>query len=88
MDLVDTAAPYFRWQSNTVWLKDPPAEYVEKVQEPVDVWGGLDDIRSKLEGDEYDNEYEVCHARYPNPAIFRMQEAFEFRGKFWYDFAT
>ncbi|KAF2109265.1 hypothetical protein BDV96DRAFT_615929 [Lophiotrema nucula] len=61
LELVDSVVPYFRWQSTTVWLKDPPQEYVEKIQEPVDIWGGLDDIKSKLEGDEYDNEYESTH---------------------------
>ncbi|KAF2741312.1 hypothetical protein EJ04DRAFT_423133 [Polyplosphaeria fusca] len=64
LELLDTIVPYWRWQSTTAWLKDPPAEYVEKVQEAVDVWGGLDDIRSKLEGDEYENEFEFGWALY------------------------
>ena len=58
--LVDSVVPYFRWQSTTAWLKDPPEEYTEKVQPPVDVWGGLDKIRGKVVGNEYDNEFEVC----------------------------
>lgn len=57
--LVDGVVPYFRWQSNTVWLKDPPEEYAEKVQPPVDIWGGLEKIREKVNGGEYENEFEV-----------------------------
>lgn len=57
--LVDGVVPYFKWQSTTVWLKDPPAEYVEKIQDPVDVWGGLDKIRQKVVGNAYKNEFEV-----------------------------
>jgi len=56
--LVDGVVPYFKWQSNTVWLKDPPAEYAEKVQPAVDIWGGLEEIREKVNGGEYKNEYE------------------------------
>ncbi len=52
--------PYFKWQSTTVWLKDPPAEYVEKIQDPVDVWGGLQNIREKVVAGAYKNEFEVC----------------------------
>jgi hypothetical protein len=40
-------------------LKDPPAEYAEKVQEGVDVWGGLEDIQSEAESGSYENEFEV-----------------------------
>ncbi|KAF2192652.1 peptidase S41 family protein-like protein [Zopfia rhizophila CBS 207.26] len=62
--LVEAVVPYFRWQSNTAYLKDPPAEYVEKVQDAVDIWGGLDDIKSKLGSDEYANEFEFGWALY------------------------
>jgi hypothetical protein len=58
--LVDGVVPYFKWQSNTVFLKDPPEEYAEKVQPPIDIWAGLEDIREKVVASEYDNEYEVC----------------------------
>jgi hypothetical protein len=60
LKLLDAVVPYFRWQSNTVWLKDPPAEYAEKVQPAVDIWGELETIRSKVEAGEYDNEFDVC----------------------------
>ncbi|KAF2856628.1 hypothetical protein T440DRAFT_549982 [Plenodomus tracheiphilus IPT5] len=56
--LVDSMVPYIRWHSTTAWLKDPPAEYVEKVQDPVDVWGGLDNIREKVSAGDYKNEFE------------------------------
>jgi hypothetical protein len=64
--LVDGVVPYFKWQSNTVWLKDPPAEYAEKVQPAVDIWGELQKIRAKVVSAEYKNEYTVCH---PNHAL-------------------
>lgn len=57
--LVDGVVPYFRWQSNTVWLKDPPEEYAEKVQPGVDIWGKLESIRAKVVAGEYENEYSV-----------------------------
>lgn len=59
MALVDGVVPYYRWQSNTVWLKDPPKEYAEKVQPAVDIWGELKKIRDKVVGNQYKNEYEV-----------------------------
>jgi hypothetical protein len=61
--LVDGVVPYFKWQSNTVWLKDPPKEYAEKVQAPVDIWGGLADIRSKVVAGNYKSEHEVNAAK-------------------------
>ncbi|EOA87494.1 uncharacterized protein SETTUDRAFT_20011 [Exserohilum turcica Et28A] len=56
--LVDGVVPYFRWQSNTVWLKDPPTEYAEKVQPGIDIWGQLSTIRAKVVANTYANEYE------------------------------
>ncbi|KAF2867968.1 hypothetical protein BDV95DRAFT_610396 [Massariosphaeria phaeospora] len=58
LDLLASIVPYFRWQSNTVWLKDPPKEYAEKVQPAVDIWGGLKEIKSKAESGSYDNEFD------------------------------
>lgn len=59
LSLIDTITPYFKWQSNTVWLKDPPAEYAEKVQPGIDVWGGLEEIQSNVESEAFKNEFEV-----------------------------
>ncbi|CAI6335867.1 unnamed protein product [Periconia digitata] len=57
LKLLESIAPYFKWQSNTVWLKDPPAEYAEKVQGPVDIWGKLEEIKSNVESGKYTNEF-------------------------------
>jgi hypothetical protein len=57
--LVDGIVPYVRWQSTTAYLKDPPKEYVEKIQDPVDLWGDLEVIREKVVNGSYDNEFEV-----------------------------
>ncbi|KAJ8116293.1 hypothetical protein OPT61_g2247 [Boeremia exigua] len=58
LSLLDGLVPYIRWQSNTVWLKNPPKEYVEKVQSGVDIWGGMAEIRSKVVTEAYHNEFE------------------------------
>lgn len=58
--LVDGVVPYFKWQSTTAFLKDPPADYAEKIQPAVDIWAELEKIRGKVVGGEYANEYEVC----------------------------
>ena len=61
LELVDSMYPYIKWQSSTAWIKDPPAEYVEKVQDPVDIWAGMDNIRGKVRRGEYNNEFEVSY---------------------------
>ena len=50
---------YFLWQSTTAYLKNPPAEYVEKIQNLVDVWGGLDAIEKNLTSGVWTQEYKV-----------------------------
>ncbi|KAF2656706.1 hypothetical protein K491DRAFT_596330 [Lophiostoma macrostomum CBS 122681] len=57
-DLIDNIVPYIRWQSTTTFLKDPPEEYEEKIQPAIDVWGGLEEIQSKVENESYTNEFE------------------------------
>lgn len=52
----------FRWQSTTSFLKDPPAEYAEKIQPAIDILGGLEKIKSKVEKQTYTNEFEVTTA--------------------------
>lgn len=59
LHLLNGVVPYFKWQSTTAYLKDPPAEYAEKIQPAIDVWGGLEKIKSKVESEEYENEFEV-----------------------------
>ncbi|KAL1591335.1 hypothetical protein SLS60_012079 [Paraconiothyrium brasiliense] len=58
LHLLEGVAPYLRWQSTTAWLKDPPAEYAEKIQPAIDVWGGLETIKSKVQNETYTNEFE------------------------------
>ncbi|KAK7516335.1 hypothetical protein IWZ03DRAFT_423667 [Phyllosticta citriasiana] len=58
LDLIETVKPYWEWQSTISYLKTPPAEYVEKIQDPVDVFGELDIIESKVKNGSFANEYE------------------------------
>lgn len=58
LELVDAIKPYFNWQSSTAYLKTPPEEYAEKIQEAVDIFAGLDEVRSKVESGEYKSEYD------------------------------
>ncbi|KAF2755788.1 hypothetical protein EJ05DRAFT_478748 [Pseudovirgaria hyperparasitica] len=58
LNLIQAVKPYFRWQSTTSWLKDPPAEYVAKVQEPVDIFGELDVIEENVKS-KWTKEYEL-----------------------------
>ena len=50
---------YFLRQSTTAYLKNPPAEYVEKIQNLVDVWGGSDAIEKNLTSGVWTQEYKV-----------------------------
>ncbi|KAJ9665374.1 hypothetical protein H2201_004451 [Coniosporium apollinis] len=67
--LLESIRPYIQWQSTLTWLKNPPAEYVEKVQGPVDVIGNLDKIEGKLQSKEYLNEYEFLWELYTSFAV-------------------
>jgi hypothetical protein len=60
LSLIDNVKPYFKWQSTTTFLKNPPKEYAEKIQDPIDIWAGLADIEAKVSNSSYKNEYEVC----------------------------
>lgn len=57
--LMESIRPYLRWQSTTAYLKDPPAEYVEKIQPPVDLWAGFESIIDNLKSERWTQEYEV-----------------------------
>lgn len=59
LDLIKTIRPYWEWQSTLAYLKDPPAEYVEKIQDPIDVFAELDDLEAKVSGGSITKEYEV-----------------------------
>lgn len=47
-----------------VQAKDPPAEYVEKVQRPYDFWAEWQRVYVKAETDSYDNEYQFGYDLY------------------------
>lgn len=53
LKLVDEMLPYLEWQSDLVWLKDPPSTYFYP---PHDVLGYLANVRSNLQNDIYPNE--------------------------------
>lgn len=48
LDLINEVKPYFQWQSTLSYLKNPPAEYVQKIQQGVDVFAGLDQIAANV----------------------------------------
>jgi len=50
--------PYLNWQSTVDYIRDPPAEYAEKIQEPYDFYGEFNRIAEKAESNGYGNEYE------------------------------
>lgn len=64
LELVNTIKPYLNWQSTTSYLKNPPAEYAEKIQAPLDVFGGLDKIEAGLKSDFFKSEYDFGFALY------------------------
>jgi len=60
--LLSEIRPYINWQSTLSYLKNPPAEYVAKIQQAVDILGGLDAIEANVTAGAYGGEYEVsCH---------------------------
>jgi hypothetical protein len=63
-NLVKAILPYMNWQSTLSQLKNPPAEYVEKVQPPVDIIGGLNEIISRIDAGSFKNEYDFGWSLY------------------------
>jgi hypothetical protein len=57
-ELMDSIRPYLDWQSTVEYIRDPPAEYAEKIQEPYDFYGEFNRIYEKAGSDGYDNEFE------------------------------
>jgi hypothetical protein len=62
--LVNAIRPYLDWQSTLTQLKNPPAEYVEKVQKPVDILAGFDEILSRIDAGSFKNEYDFGWSLY------------------------
>lgn len=56
LDLLDYLLRYVEFQSTVEILANPPDEYLFP---GVDIFGGFDAIRSKLENDEYESQYDV-----------------------------
>lgn len=63
-ELLDSIPAYIQWQSTLSYLKAPPAEYVEKIQGPVDIYGEIAAIRENLTSGAYQSEYEFGFALY------------------------
>jgi hypothetical protein len=57
-ELLDAIRPYLDWQSTVDYIREPPAEYAEKIQEPYDFYAEFNRIYGKAKGDGYANEYE------------------------------
>jgi hypothetical protein len=62
--LLKSLRPFIKWQSTLAYLKDPTPEYVEKLQEPVDVEGGLDEIEANLHAGKWTKEYDFGFSLY------------------------
>ncbi|KAF2734000.1 hypothetical protein EJ04DRAFT_494169 [Polyplosphaeria fusca] len=56
--LVDALKPYVQWQSTLNLLKNPPAEYAQKVQPAIDILGGLDKMKADIDAGLYKSEYD------------------------------
>lgn len=56
--LLDSFRPYLEWQSTTSYIKEPPAEYAEKVQAPYDFYAEFESIYETAKSNGYANEYE------------------------------
>ncbi|KAK4197994.1 hypothetical protein QBC40DRAFT_332298, partial [Triangularia verruculosa] len=55
IELVDSIEPYLEWQSDSVYKADPPEDYFFP---PFDMFSTLAQVREKLVGDVYANEYD------------------------------
>ncbi|CBX98256.1 hypothetical protein LEMA_P096650.1 [Plenodomus lingam JN3] len=53
--LIDDLKLFAKWQSNIAYLKSPPQGYTER---PVDIFGALDDMASRLSAGNFKNEYD------------------------------
>ncbi|KAI0602652.1 peptidase s41 family protein [Biscogniauxia sp. FL1348] len=47
--------PYIEWQSDTVFKKNPPADYYYP---PHDIWAAINAVKADIAADKYANEYE------------------------------
>jgi hypothetical protein len=49
---------YLEWQSTITTLANPPTEYAEKVQPPVDILGGLKEMDADIDAGKFRSEYD------------------------------
>ncbi|KAF2119174.1 hypothetical protein BDV96DRAFT_610935 [Lophiotrema nucula] len=56
--LLKEVVPYINWQSTLNVLKNPPAEYAQKVQPAIDILGGLDKIAADIDAGLFTSEYD------------------------------
>jgi hypothetical protein len=64
LDLMESLKPYLQFQTTLAFVKNPPAEYAEKVQAPYDFRGKLDEVSDKLRSGDYSSEYEVSNRKW------------------------
>jgi hypothetical protein len=51
---IDSMKPYLEWQSDTIFKKNPPADYFYP---PHDIWGVVEELTANIKADKYPNEY-------------------------------
>nr|POE48096.1 peptidase s41 family protein ustp [Quercus suber] len=61
---LDALRPYVDWQTTITYLKDPPAEYVEKIQPPYDFYANYERIYENAINNAYSSEYEFGYEAY------------------------
>lgn len=57
VDFLDSLRPFMNWQTTIEYLKDPPAEYAEKIQPAYDFWANFDRIYDNAKAGSYASEY-------------------------------
>ncbi|KAI0532363.1 hypothetical protein GGR58DRAFT_517795 [Xylaria digitata] len=58
---IESNRPYIEWQSDTIFKKNPPADYFFP---PHDIWGVLNQLEADIKADKYDSEYAWQHDFY------------------------
>ena len=62
--LLDSLYPYILWQTTISYLKNPPADYVEKIQPAVDVYAELSQIGTNISSGAFKSEYDFGFSVY------------------------
>lgn len=61
IELVDSLRPYIDWQSDSAYKTKPPREYPYP---GYDLFGALDNVKAKLQANQYANEYQFQQELY------------------------